>query len=224
VGGHHSIRASKTVVGAVLARRLVHTGLLLCLISCGCAIRYSDPHTGAEHLWGFGQLRLQTERSGGQFTTVTTGSRVPGLCLDVGRNHFGVSLGYASRQRLQVVETNSIAGFLYPSNSAAIRLSHDRSAPWAVGHLRLCGAGESARHCAIVTGRALAGLGAGLGGGDTSVGLGTHSRQVVMVTDGNVSLDLDQDAPRWPGFNLFATKVNAFVADETEENPKQGDP
>ena len=198
-------------------------GCTQCLLS-GCAIRYSDRRTGAEHLWGFGQLRLQTSSAAGNLATVTSGSRVPGLCLDIGRDHFGVSIGYVSRQQLEVVDVSAASQFKFPSTSQAIRLSGDRNAPWALGHVRMSGVVSPARRYAIVTGRALAGLGAGAVGGDTSVGFVLDGRQKTIVTGEKIGLDFDQDAPRWPGFDLFAMKVKSTEANTADHNPQQGEP
>ena len=72
-----------------------------------------------------------------------------------------------------------------------------------------CGHVRSPRHYAIVTGKALAGLEASLGNGDNSLGLVLDGRQRAVVLDENIRLDFDQDAPRWPGFDLFAARVSS---------------
>ena len=51
---------------AARRRRCVFTrGALLAALALGaqtgCAVRYTNPRTGAEHLWGLGHLRMETE-------------------------------------------------------------------------------------------------------------------------------------------------------------------
>lgn len=206
------------------AGRLV--GLLILAGASGCAVHYSNPQTGAEHLWGLGQLRLEQESpaTNSNWAAVTSGYRVPGLCLSVGRDHFGFTLGYLDRQRLAVVSTNQIAELHTPTNSVAWLSSREVNSRWAFGHLRMRGVGSPHRHWAIVTGKALVGLGAGVGGGETSLGVAVDSRQLAVVQDENIHLEFDQDAPRWPGFDLFAAQVQASSLNNSKPNHTEGEP
>lgn len=201
-------------------------GMMMLALTNSCAVHYSNPRTGAEHLWGLGQLRLEQESpvTNVNWTAVTSGCRVPGLCLSVGRDHFGFTLGYLDHQRLAVVCTNQIPELQLPTNSIAWLSARDVNSRWAFGHLRMRGVGSPHRPWALVTGKALAGLGAGMGGGDTSLGVVLDSRQLAMIQHGNVHLKFDQDAPRWPGFDLFATQVQASSANHSKPNQKEGEP
>ena len=209
-------------------RRLLSRGFVAIAVIglSGCAVHYSNRQTGVEHLWGLGQLRLEKESAGmtSNWAAVTSGYRVPGLCLSVGRDHFGFTLGYLDRQRMAVVSTNQISDLQLPTNSVAGLSWREVNSRWAFGHLRMRGVGSPHRHWAIVTGKALAGLGAGVGGGDTSVSVALDSRQLAVVQDENVHLEFDQDAPRWPGFNLFATQVQASSPNHLKPNHREGAP
>jgi hypothetical protein len=196
------------------------------MAASGCAIHYQNPQTGAEQLWGLGQLRLRVESAGGdgQLAAVSSGCRVPGLCLDVGRDHFGFTLGYLDRQRLVVVSSNLTAALQTPTNSVAGMLAREVNSLWAFGHLHMRTVGRMDRHQAIVTGKALAGFGAGLGGNDSSLSLALDTRQSAVVAGENVQVDFDQDASRWPGFNLFTAKVQATHSSESTLTEPKGEP
>src|SRR5688572_1158809 len=89
---------------------------LLLLCASGCAVHYSDYKSGAEHLWGFGKLRLQSQTSGAGLVSVSSGYWVPGLCLELGRSQFGFTFGYVNRQQLALVGTNVLAGLERPTS------------------------------------------------------------------------------------------------------------
>jgi hypothetical protein len=165
-----------------------------------------------------GQLRLATNRVGDQLVSVTTGSRVPGICLELGRDHFGLAFGYLGRQRLAVVDSNQAANVQPPSGSPAVRLGGESGTFWGFGHVRMKSVPSANRHYAIVTGKALAGLGARAGGGDTSIGFALATRQEGVVQNENMFVELDQtNAPHWPGFDLFTTHVHVSVPNPTNE-------
>lgn len=202
-----------TTLGGWGARpRVVVFAVALLLVGCsGCALRYANPATGAEHLWGFGQLRMcvESQNPNANWAVVTTGCRVPGLCVSVGRDHFGLNLGYFNRQQLSVVSNDEIAMLQPPTNSLAGLWAREANSRWVFGWLRMQSVGASHRRLAVVTGRALAGLRMGAGSGDTSIGMFLDSRQMLRIHDEDVHLKFDQTARRWPGFDLFETRVVA---------------
>ena len=206
--------------GCVFSQVGSHLGLLLLFFASGCAVHYGNPRTGAEHLWGLGQLRLQTESqaTNSNWAVVASGYRVPGVCLSVGRDHFGVTLGYLDRQQLVVLARDQIPGLYPPTNSLGRLWRHDANARWAFGHLRMRATGSTHRPKAIVTGWAVVGLVVGAGGGQTSAGLAMDSRQLALIQDENVHLEFDQHAPRWPGYDLFATQVQLLDEAMTPTN------
>ena len=200
--------------------------LILAQGMSGCAVHYDDRRSGVEHLWGFGQLRLENQSAGtnSNWAAVTTGVRIPGLCLEIGRDHFGFTFGCLNRQRLAVVDTNATAGLKGPAVAPGVRTGGDTNNLWALGHLQMRSVAAPARHYAIVTGKALAGLGASLGRHDTSLGLVLDGRQQASALDENIRLDFDQDAPRWPGFDLFALRVEASAPNNPNQNNAHGKP
>jgi hypothetical protein len=216
-------KQQQTSVSRTGAARPAFIGMALILLT-GCAVHYGDSRSGVEHLWGFGQLRLESQPTGGGLAAVTTGVRVPGLCVEVGRDHFGFTFGYLDRQRLAVVDTNAAAGRKHPVASPRFCSIGSTNALWALGHLQMRTVPAPTHHYAIVTGKALAGLGASLGNQDNSLGLVLDGRQQAVVLDENILLDFDQDAPRWPGFDLFKMQVKSSTPDNPNQHSMQGEP
>lgn len=192
----------------------------------GCAVHYGDSRTGAEHLWGFGQLRLEEQMAGtnDNWAVVATGMRIPGLCLEIGRDHFGFTLGYLNREQLVVVSTKAADDVKYPDTALGVHLAGNTNSPWAFGHLQMRAVANPEHHYAIVTSKALAGLGASLGGHDNSLGFALDGNQRAVVLDENIRLDFDQDASRWPGFDLFAMHVAASFPNNPDKNNAQEKP
>jgi hypothetical protein len=167
---------------------------------------------------------MENRSTGGDLAAVITGWRVPGLCLEIGRDHYGLSFGYLARQQLAVVSPDVVASLKHPKVSPRFLSNGNTNAPWAFGHLRMRGAGSPSHHHAIVTGKALAGLGAGLGDYDTSLGFVLDGRQRAVVVDENIQLDFDQDARRWPGCDLFEMKVISSIPTDQSNNGRLGVP
>lgn len=195
---------------------------VLCLQ--GCALHYFDTKTGVEHLWGVGQLRMESKSAGNGLIAVATGVNVPGLCLEIGRESYACTFGYLSRQRLAVVSTNAIGNLIPPVGTPPICFTGKANSPWGIGHLKMCTVPSPTHHYAIVTGKALAGLGASAGSHDNSLGFVLDGRQQVVVFDRNVQLDFEQHAAHWPGFDVFGLQVNAVVPANPNQNNQQGEP
>ena len=196
------------------------TGLFfICAVTVlvsGCAVNYSSPATGAEHLWGLGQMQFMTNRVGTNLVAVTTGTRVPGLCLELGRNHFGLALGYLVREKADVAEASRLAETEPPCGRPAWHWGNAVSGVWGIGHLKMKTIPVTGGHEAVVTGRALVGAAASIGSGDTSVRFGLDGCQRLTFKDENASLAFDQQAARWPGFDLFQMQVSATVTNSTQ--------
>lgn len=194
---------------------------LLCLAALpalnGCAIHYANARDGRETIWGFGQLRLEAKPVGSNLVSITTGSRIPGLCLNVGRDQFGISFGYVVRQQLAVISSPDLAALRPPAGTVPL-LRSDTNALWALGRLRM--KSPPGNHQAFVTGKAVVGLAAQAGGRDGSLHLGLHSRQSVALPDASARFDFEQPARRWPGFDLFAMKVDAAASGDFNSTPQ----
>lgn len=205
--------------------QVISLGLILVGLT-GCAIHYSDTRSGVEHIWGLGQLRMvhgPTQDMAhppftNNLTALTTGVGIPGFCLETGRDHFGFSFGYLNRQRLAVVNKDAITNTLPPVTTPQFASICKTNAVWAIGHIRMRSVPSPTHHYAIITGKALAGLGASLGSQDNSLGLVLDGKQKAVVLDNNIALQMDQDAPRWPGFDLFNIQVKSSVANNPTQN------
>lgn len=182
------------------------TGILVLALT-GCAVNYSNPHTGAQHLWGLGQLGLKTDSVGEAWMSVTTGSRIPGLCMDFGPRHLGLSFGFLIRQETVVVETNRLPEIHGPERTLALPLHLDANSVWGLGHLKMKSVASTHGPRVVISGRALAGLSARLGGGDSSVRLGTQSQQRCVVLDQNIYLTFVGTNQNWPHFNFFKSAI-----------------
>lgn len=206
------------------SRRLRWILILIMPALSGCAIHYTDHQKGVEHLWGLGQLGLTVEPISNNLVRVTSGSRVPGVCIGIGHDHIGLSLGYIIRERLVVVETNTVTEPLRLDRSHAISRRNDADSVWGLGHLRLTSIPSTTRHQAIITGKALAGLAAHVGGGDTSLSVGLDGRQRLAMVGQNIGLEFDQDATRWPGFDFFAMRVESSAPEKPNQHIDKGEP
>jgi hypothetical protein len=195
-----------------LVRRALPPPILLFALALsaagnGCALHYTNLRAGTEHLWGIGQLGIKTEKVGDAHLAVTTSFRVLGLCLEVGRDSCGLTLGSSSRQQLMLLQTNSFTGAVPFEGSRALSLQTNPNQVWGLGHLRLhypCPLNSCA---AVISGRALGGVQVRVGPDAGGLTLGLDTRQLCRVANGTGELVIDQDAPNWPGFDLFTAKV-----------------
>lgn len=171
-----------------------------------------------EHLWGLGEMQLEERPAGAGFATVTSGIRVPGLCLEVGRENFGITIGYLNRQRLSVLATNAASSLVPPSVTPGFCSfgTQTNGSIWGFGHIKMRSEPAQNDHFANVTGKAIAGFGVSAGKNDNSLALALTERQTTEVIDRNIRVDFDQVAPRWPGFDLFTMKVNACTTTNVE--------
>jgi hypothetical protein len=187
----------------------VLVGLIWGLTS-GCAFHYANARTGEEQLLGLGRLRLQTNTVEGPLQTITTSSTVPGLCIGLGPDHLGLSFGYVTRQKLVVMDAQAASALEAPTRASALTFgSRTNSAAWALGWTRMKATPARAGHQAVLTGRALAGAGLGLGGGDTGVRFGLQSQQMTVIRHENTWLTFAGTNRHWPWFDLFTLQVGA---------------
>ena len=208
------------LVQSECSRRLCLILILIMPALSGCAVHYSDHRKGVEHLWGLGRLGLTIEPVGNHLVLVTSGSRIPGLCIGIGRDHIGASLGYIIRERLVVMETNAVMNSPGIDRSQAFILESGAGRFWGFGHLRLNSIPSATRRQAIITGKALGGVGVHAGGGDTSLSAGLDGRQRLAFTEESAQLEFEQNAPRWPGFDLFTARVKEPALSQTNLNHK----
>ena len=104
--------------------------LVFLFVFSGCAVRYSDPVTGTEHLWGFGHLKMRAIPLKGDappFTNAViafvTGVRTVGLTVGVGEDSRGIAAGWDSRSRLVITAPDAHFCLIWPTN--AIRLPNN---------------------------------------------------------------------------------------------------
>ena len=178
-----------------------------CLLQ-GCAVRFTDPRAGTEHLWGLGTLQLQSQPAGNGLVSVTSGSRVPGLCLTLGREQFGLAIGLTAHQRLAVVATNEHAFTQTVLFQNGLTLARTTNSVFGFGHLSLKLPPASRSHHALITGQTLAGLGTHLGG-CSSISLGLDRWQRFTVLNQDTHLEIADESNTGSRFDLFNLRVVA---------------
>lgn len=80
--------------------------LALCQLLAGCAIRHVDHETGVTHVWGFGHLTMRTVPPREGVQAIVTGDQTLGLAIQVGKRESGLITGWASSQRMTILDDN----------------------------------------------------------------------------------------------------------------------
>src|SRR5688572_8315760 len=112
-------------------------GTMALLLLTGCAVRFGNPRTGVEQIWGLGSLRMQTNACGTNMITITSGSLVPGICLNLGAESFGGSFGLVQRQ--WIVTTSGESDALAFPRARGLTFRKDAESLWAFGFSSLRG-------------------------------------------------------------------------------------
>ena len=85
---------------------LVVTSMAM-LAACSCAVHYFDPHTGTEHLWGIGHMKIKVTPVSEGVRGVVRGVEMLGLGIGrVGGSGY-VALGWHNHQRLDILDDNT---------------------------------------------------------------------------------------------------------------------
>jgi hypothetical protein len=84
------------------------------LASTGCAIQYYDPKTGAEHLWGFGHLRLKVQPPAGAVSAVVAGQETFGFGAGTTAAGGHLAVGWRDERRIVVNPTNASVRLEWP--------------------------------------------------------------------------------------------------------------
>lgn len=131
-----------------------HAGLVLLLVvSNGCALHYASSKSGNETVFGLGRVAWQVTDLTNGFTSVTSGTRIPGFVIGVGSDFSGVSFGYEIRKNLFVSETKFAPAYQATLNAKPVSGNLRKS--WKFGKVSFRTPG--ARHSRFMTGRAIAG-------------------------------------------------------------------
>ena len=85
-------------------------------VFCGCAVHYSGKD-GTEHLWGFGHLKMRGVPFDQEHVALVKGVQTLGLNFGVGEEDCYVGLGWDSRSRLSIVDTNAQITFIWPAHA-----------------------------------------------------------------------------------------------------------
>ena len=77
------------------------------LPACSCAVHYFDPHTGTEHLWGVGHLKMKVTPVHEGVRGVVRGVEMLGLGIGRDGSYGYVALGWHNHQRLDILDDNT---------------------------------------------------------------------------------------------------------------------
>lgn len=202
--------------------------LLLPVVLCpwlftGCAIHHSNSLAGVDDILGFGCVRYSTNAVGARFQTVAAETAVPGLSFALGLDHLGVSLGYHENQRLAVEPLTASSNGV--RRTFAIPLWKSRSGRvWAFGWQRLRTPPSSRHRQAFITGRALAGFAAQLGGGDSSFHAGTHAVETTFIQSTDTYLTFAGTNTHWPYYDLMTMAIDAPEPRIQTQTQRENDP
>ena len=72
------------------------------LVSSGCAIRYTNPENGEEHLWGFGHISVRSEHAPSSHHATIRSAATLGLEVNLGREEYGVAAGASRTRRTEI--------------------------------------------------------------------------------------------------------------------------
>lgn len=149
------------------------------------------------------------------------GSRVPGLCLEVGRANLGLTLGLLTRQRLTAIKKEDWAGFPLVAKSWGLSLGTNDNGKWVLGVQSVSHLPNPNRTLAVATAKALAGLGLEAEPNDSGITCGLSSRQRLACAASDSQFEIDQVAKAWPGFDFFNANISSVSLTNTgQDNAK----
>lgn len=90
-----------------LIERIFVATSLATLLLAGCAIHYFDPHTGTEHLWGVGHLKMKVTPVHEGVRGVVRGVEMLGLGIGRDGSYGYVALGWHNHQRLDILDEDT---------------------------------------------------------------------------------------------------------------------
>lgn len=99
------------------------------LVLTGCAVHYYDRKTGAEHLWGFGHLKMKIPPPSEGVQAVVRGHETLGLDIGGGEDDYRIALGWQRRRQI-VVSSNAAVRFEWP-NGDFFNVRVGTLPPWA---------------------------------------------------------------------------------------------
>ena len=90
---------------------------LISLVTAGCALHYYDPSNGAEHVWGVGHLVMKVSASAGKPSAAVLGCDVGGIAIHKDDQGSGVTLGWSSRRRVEILKEGTVLSLEWPDAS-----------------------------------------------------------------------------------------------------------
>lgn len=115
---------------SIVTIQMINVTVLLVLAGfvSGCAVHYFDPKTGAEHIWGFGHMKMKVAPEEEGLQAIVRGTEVIGLSTGNADKQAYLTLGWHRIQRLDIV-TESTAVRLEGPNSDFVNIRVGSSFP-----------------------------------------------------------------------------------------------
>jgi hypothetical protein len=177
---------------------------LILVIMTGCAFHYSDRQRGFEHLVGLGSLRLSRQTIGTNLTSVATSSRVAGLKIGLGKDSYGLSLGYTKDQHKSVFESDAWDN-RKPTGGEFIPLGSG----WAFGHVKMAFPPERKPH-ALLYGSSVMGFRVEQSFGSGMVDLGVRTRNATLIPSDSTWIEFESpNSMPWPYLDALQLNVSA---------------
>jgi len=83
----------------------------------GCALHYYDSTTGTEHVWGFGHMAMKPSAPNEGLKAVGRRTDTGGISIARLQEGIYVALGWASQQRIEIMDDNTQLCLAWPTNT-----------------------------------------------------------------------------------------------------------
>ncbi|MBI5852925.1 MAG: hypothetical protein HZB39_18095 [Planctomycetes bacterium] len=94
-------------------------------------VRYYDPDTGTEHFFGFGHVRVRSIAANEGVIGVATSSDAIGVGIGLGKESYGVSVGWDRWTRVIAAEDGSLRLEWPSADLLGVRLGSEPPANWS---------------------------------------------------------------------------------------------
>ena len=132
---------------------------------------------------------------------------VPGVCIEVGRQRFGINLGGLVEEQSTILDADNPNPVDAQIQCRIIRPWGESESAWNFGWQQTYLIQKYQNKLASSEGTASWGVNLGVGGLSSNFSMGYSSKQRTLLFAGDGHLSIDQDAQNWKGFNLYNASV-----------------
>ena len=83
----------------------------------GCAIQYYDSATQTQHIYGIGHIAYRVAKPDGAPEAIIVGTDIFGLGMGTTASSGGVTLGYSSERRIEIVKRDASLTLGFPDSN-----------------------------------------------------------------------------------------------------------